>query len=309
MSEPLSPSEVHSLFAGLNLAGSVTDATGRSNSASDQTWAGDQFTLPMTLDGNEFATLKAWQETFRREWSHTWTEPFASRFAIQNSTLRVIRLRDFVSAHSEWQGFQVVATRHDRPLWVALDATLVAAHVDCLLGSQESVSQPTLRTPGPLEQQLTCRLVRSIGDALLGSRPAADWQIKTVNSANDWIAGIPVYLACEIVQFDFELRCSETSGHLSLAIPRGACGTLSSPQSSVPSTAVSETTKFQLRATLPTISLSPTELQELQVGDVLLTSQGNQAPCQVSWDGQQRFTASVGAHQGRKAIRLTAAID
>jgi flagellar motor switch protein FliM len=309
MSEPLSPSEVQSLFAGLNLAGGATETTGGSNSASDQTWAGDQFTLPMALDGNELATLQAWQEAFSQEWSRTWTEPFASRFAIQNGTVRVIRLRDFVSAHGDWQGFQVISMRHDCPLWVTLDATLVAAYVDCLLGGQEPAGPLPRRTPGPLEQQLTARLVRSVCDALFGSTPATDWQIRAVNSTTDWIAGIPVYLACEIVQWDFELRSSETSGHLSLAIPRSACSTLSSSHANTRSSPASATATLKLRATLPTISLSSTELQELQVGDVLLTSQGDQAACLVSWDGQQRFTASIGAHQGHKAIRLAAATD
>ena len=309
MSETLSPSEVQSLFAGLDLAGSAAGMHGRSIAASDPTWSGDQFTLPMALDGGEHAALLAWQAAFGKDWSAAWTEPFVSRFSLGNTELHVIRLRDFVTAHAGWQGFQVTAGERGFPVWLALDDPLLGAHLDCLLGGDEGATPTALRARGPLEQQLAGRFVQSVCESLFAPRTAAGWQIKAVNSEADWIAGIPVFLACEIVQFDFEIVGAGVIGRLSVGIPRGACHKLHSPQaSSSPSIAASSTT-VQLKATLPTLSLLPTEFQQLQVGDVLLTSQNDQAPCQVSWDGQQRFTASVGSHQGHKAIRLTAATD
>lgn len=305
MSETLSHSEIQSLFAGLDLAGGAAGSLGRSASTPEQTWAADQFTLPMTLDGPELAALQAWQTAFGTRWSTAWTEPFASRFTLQNAELKVVRLRDFVNRHEGWQGYQVTAGERQVPVWMALDANLVATHLDCLLGGTEPVSDLTPRPRGPLEQQLTSRLVTGLCEALFSSQGAAEWQIKPVNSAADWIAGIPVYLSSEIVQFDFELRCSGASGHLSLGIPRGACDRLSSFRAAPAANSTRNIQTVQLRVTLPPIPLSLTEFQELQVGDVLLTPQGNQDPCLVSYDGRPRFTASIGAHQGHKAIRLT----
>ncbi len=305
MSESLSPSEVQSLFAGLNLAGGAAASTGRLNSAADQTMPGDQFTLPMSLNGDELESLQAWHTELGKAWSRGWTERFASRFTLHTAGLSVVRLRDFISEHTAWQGFQVAPTGHEFPIWVVLDVPLVAAHLDCLLGGTEPAGQPTPRSASPLEQQLTGRLVRSICESLPGSRTTSDFRITAVNSTADWIAGVPVYLACEIVQLDFELRGSGFNGHLSLAIPRVACDALTLPHAAVLPNRNSAGRSLQLRATLAPISLSPTELQELQVGDVLLISQGDQAQCLVSWDGQQQFTATVGAHQGHKAIRLT----
>ncbi|MDB5338926.1 MAG: flagellar motor switch protein FliM [Planctomycetaceae bacterium] len=309
MSETLSPSEIQSLFAGLDLAGGATGSPSRLSSMPEQTWAADQFTLPMALDGEELAALQAWQTAFGKSWSATWTDPFASRFTLQNANLKIVRLRDFVTGHAGWHGFQVTASQGGFPVWMALDDSLVAAHLDCLLGGTEPASELTARTLGPLEQQLTGRLVAGLSESLFTSQADAKWQIKPVNSAEDWIAGIPVYLSCEIVQFDFEIRGSGANGHLSLGIPRGACDKLSSFRAARTSTSASIPTAVQLRVTLPPIALSPTEFQELQVGDVLLTPQGDQAPCLVSCDGQPRFTASIGSHQGHKAIRLTAVIE
>lgn len=308
MSETLSPSEIQSLFAGLDLAGGPTGSLGRSTSIPEQTFAADQFTLPMAMDGEELAALQAWQTAFGKSWSQTWTEPFSSRCSLQIADLQVVRLRDFVTTRAGWQGFQVTASQHGFPVWIALDDTLVAAHLDCLLGGTEPSTDLTPRAYGPLEQQLTGRLVTGLCESLFASHAAAEWQIKIVNSTADWIAGIPVYLSCEIVQFDFDLRCSGANGHLSLGIPRGACHRLSSFRTPGTSTATSPTA-VQLRVTLPPISLSPIEFQDLRVGDVLLTPQVGQAPCLVSCHGQPRFTASIGSHQGHKAIRLIAAAE
>ncbi len=309
MSETLSPSELQSLFAGLDLAGGAAGPHGRSFSTSDPNWSGDQFTLPLTLTGEEQAALLAWQAAFGKDWSAAWTEPFASRFRLGKVELHVIRMRDFVTDHASWQGFQVTAGERGFPVWLALDDPLLAAHLDCLLGGDEGATRPALRARGPLEQQLAGRLVQSVCASLFAPQTAARWQVKAVNSTTDWIAGIPVYLACEIVQFDFEIVGPGAIGQLSLGIPRGACHKLHSPQTGGIPAVTSSSTTVQLRVTLPTVSLSPTEFQQLQVGDVLLTSQNDRAPCQVFWGGRQRFTASVGSHQGHKAIRLTAAKD
>ncbi len=308
MSETLSPSEIQSLFSGLDLAGGATGSLGRPTSAPGQTWAADQFTLPMTLDGEELASLQAWQAAFGKRWFQAWTEPFSTRFSLPNADLKIVRLRDFVTHHAGWQAFQVTASQRGFPVWIAFDDTLVAAHLDCLLGGTEPSTDLTLRARGPLEQQLTGRLVTGLCEALFASQ-ATEWQIKPVNSTADWIAGIPVYLSCEIVQFDFEIRCSGASGQLSLGIPRGACDGLRSSHTPRTSRSGPRPTATQLRVTLPPISLSPTEFQDLRVGDVLLTPQVDQAPCLVSCDGQPRFTASIGSHQGHKAIRLIAVTE
>lgn len=308
MSETLSPSEIQSLFAGLDLAGGGAEPRGRSAAAPDPIRAADQFTLPMSVDGVELAALKAWQAALGKSWSGAWTESLAGRFTLRTAELAVVRLRDFVASHAGWQGFQVTAREHGCPVWIAADDALVAAHLDCVLGGTEPVTQPPRRLRGPLEQQLTGRLITGLCESLFQSAAAA-WQVKAVNSTVDWIAGIPVYLSCEIVQFDFEVRCSGISGHLSLGIPRAACHQLCGTAATGTLAAVPSTQAVQLRATLAPISLSPSELQELQVGDVLLIPQHEQGACQVTWDGQQRFTASIGAHQGHKAVRLTAEVE
>ncbi|MES2788948.1 MAG: hypothetical protein V4719_04945, partial [Planctomycetota bacterium] len=229
MSETLSPSEVQSLFAGLDLSGGATASPGRQPAAPEQTWSSDQFTLPVAVAGDELARLQAWQTAFGTSWSQAWTAPFSSSFSLKKpSDLRVVRLRDYVTQHVGWQGFQVTSSRHDFPLWVALDDVLVAAHLDCLLGDQTPSAGAAQRSRGLLENQLTSRLVNSVCEALFIARAGTtpEWQFKPVSSVADWIAGIPVYLSCEIVQFDFEVFFSGTSGRLSLGIPRGACDRL-----------------------------------------------------------------------------------
>jgi flagellar motor switch protein FliM len=56
-------------------------------------------------------------------------------------------------------------------------------------------------------------------------------------------------------------------------------------------------------------SIAAAELADLRVGDIIATETDVNAPVLVSIDGVARFGGKPGVYQGRKAVRLTEAIE
>lgn len=311
----LSPSEMHSLFAGLDLASGGAGHCGSVQSARNPPPNADQFTLPLELAADEQAGLQGWQVAFSEHWKETWPESIRNRWSIRNISCKVTRLRDFIAANVDRHRFQMATANTEFMHWLTFDNRLIAAHLDALLGANDT--DPTSgehRMWGPLEHQLTGRLVNGISDSLLPALPGATrsgWKISAVDSAEEWLAGLPVFLSCELVEFDLEISCSGSAGRFNIGIPRAIVSRYLDSRSSFAASPARSITgssgeSESLRATLNPISLSQADFNQLEVGDVLLTGDGAQAICQVSLNGQPKFQATIGSHQGHKAIRLVA---
>lgn len=309
----LSPSELQSLFGGLRPTPTATGLGGATDAGLHAFSAPCQFTLPLVLDPQQQATAKSWQAAFAERWKQTWPAPLRLRFIVANSTVEATRLQDFATAHVDWQRFQVQATSPEFALWIAVDDCLATAHLDCLLGACETNFTPNFpRQRGPLERQLTTRLIQAVCDSLcLPGTRQSQWQIELLDSPSDWVAGAPMFLASELIQFAFEVKGARSTGHLSLGIPRqllrAELGSQTVEQTSPRPTPTDQPLDtIALRATLDTVKLSHSELEELQVGDVLLTSQDAPSTCVITVNGEPKFQATIGSHEGHKAVRLLA---
>ena len=313
MSEALSPSELRSLFSGLDLTSSA--ASQREDAGGAEALAdGDQFLLPISLAVGELTAAQQWQAEFLGRWKHTWTGASSGHLSFESSGPQVIRLRDFIAQHDTIHRYHATAAELQLPVWVALDEPLVGAHLDCLLGARDlGTTAAGKRSHGPLEHQLTGRLVDSICHAL--EKPVAGnrqltWQFKRANSPAEWAAESPLYLSAELLQFEFDVAFAGTRGRLSLGLPRRHVGRLfplptqprgtpddnSGPDGRAP---------IIVRATLAPIILTVADFEQLQVGDVLLTSQNDLAPCIVTCGSDPAFRATLGQHHNHKAIQLT----
>jgi flagellar motor switch protein FliM len=306
----LSPSEIESLFGGLDLS-RTTALNSLDKTDTNQTLAAGQFALPLSLVESDRAHLHAWHAECVERWKQTWPESIRHRWSIGSVSIDVQRLRDFFSTIDGWRAFQVSSESADQAHWIVLDDGLIAAHLDCVLGASDlEPSSDRCQTWGPLEAQLTNRLVADISHSLFPSPAASSnpaWQIAPIDPATDWLSRVPVFLSAEIVQFHLEVNCSGSTGRVRLAIPRSIANTLRATSGTTPASSSSKV--VELRATLLPIALSRSELNQLQIGDVILTGQPGEATCLVQVTGQRTFEASIGSHQDHKAVRLRPAID
>ena len=64
-----------------------------------------------------------------------------------------------------------------------------------------------------------------------------------------------------------------------------------------------------MRVTLAETQIAAGELADLRVGDIIATETAADSPAIVSIEGAAKFRAKPGTYQGRKAVRLTEAME
>lgn len=306
MSDTLSPSEFQSLFGGLDLSSQRTPSHARNPvEAADLS---SQFTLPLSLAPADQARLHAWQTTFIRRWQQSWSDAFRKRFCVGESSIALTRLREFVDRHRAWKAFEVRVTQSDFVFWLAIDDQLVTDHLNLLLGAQsDDLSAVTARNWGPVEVQLTSRLVHTVCSSLLPAGHAFD--SKAVDFSADWIAHAPVFLLTEVIQVELQLLCGQSVGSLRLGIPSKVAQAWFASDDDPGAEKLSienpaGDNSIKLRATLGPIQITSAELRRLEIGDVILLGGGADPQCDVRLNLEHRFTAIIGSHQGLKAIQL-----
>lgn len=308
----LSPSEMHSLFHGLDLTGTVPNIAGNAGTSLPPNSPTAQFVLPLEVGSAERTVLIACQAEFRERWPQTWPGILRERFSLTDSQVGSMRLQQFLAAVGDDGCFQAQAA-DQTTLWLMIDETFVRAYSDLLLGASNAADVPGKRyATGPLERQLASRLVQTACELLFSSSlpaSARNWQIEPIASSVGGIASAPVFLACEMVHMDFDISCAVSTGRISLAIPRGqlanwSAGRLNQKSAAHDGTCHETAETVNLRVVLNPLELSHAEFAQLQIGDVLLTGQPGQSPCSVELNGETKFQATVGSHQGHKAIRL-----
>lgn len=330
MSVPLSPSELHSLFSGLDLASghSIRDSN-RGVEFNRQWTAGDlEFDSAQPLWVVE--GLEAWQAEFRRRLREVFSQTHQPAWDACSQPGASIRLHHFVAAQRTRQGFRSDSLIPGTPVWIVFDPHFVATHLDLTLGateSQASVAQLPARGPiklGPLEMRLFQRCVFSVCHALTqttGLLDVREYPLHSLMSEEAWIAGIPINLTSILATLEFQLSLGEYSGRLTIALTREGLQSLipsrgpGSPEFRVRNSDLPGAPSLEpgascstLRVVLARATLTFKELASLQAGDVVLTSQACDAPCEVWVDGAPRFEAQAVTYQGHKAVHLTGQI-
>ena len=303
----LSPSEIQSLFQGLDLTRVP---------ANDDIPVAHQYTLPLEIAPAERAGLVAWQSTFGEQWRQSWPEQLRRRFALKCKALRADRFCDCIPHQSDQCCVHVRASNAAEMFWMAIDQHFVSAHLDCLLGASHSEPAADARRMwGALEQQLTAGLIRGAADVVFPDLiPAGECQshISYLSSSSEWVDRSAQFLSTEVIHFTFEIGTDAFRGEVSLIVPRSACRRLLAISKSAPRShglengdATNANELTAMRVTLPPLELSLAACGQLQVGDVLVSQHPIDAPCHVSLADGVEFQATLGSHQGHKAIRLS----
>lgn len=317
MSDTLSPSEIQSLFGGLDLSRGLQSAAGPVDASAVANGGAGQFTLPLCLVAVEQAGLLAWQGEFSRRWQQDWTDGFRERFSLGESSVSVTRLRDFIATHQNWRSFQLTTMQPDHTIWIALDDQFLKHYLDFVLAVSPADAKDTgVRNWGSVEIQLTGRLVQGAGRALsdASTHDQPTFRVTPLEFSSEWAAAAPIFLLSELVQLEFELHCGLSVGRMHVGVPRALAHSWSKSggSGSVDHHAARpapQTDAVDLRATLAAIQITRSELQQLEVGDVILLGGDAEAQCEVTLNGESGFQATFGSHAGSKAIQLKTAMN
>jgi flagellar motor switch protein FliM len=188
---------------------------------------------------------------------------------------------------------------------VSMAPDVLLTMIDCMLGGGREPAAPLRRPLTDIEVRLADRILKPFISAL-----KAAWETATKLSM-EFIprrsAAAPSKTA--FVRVQFELDMAAARGLMSLQIPlttvalllgqRNAAGTDSNC-----STPSKDSNTVELVASLGDTPITPDELANLAIGDVITTDRPATEPIAVSQDGVVKFQARLGASQGRKALEI-----
>ncbi len=211
----------------------------------------------------------------------------------------------------------------DEPLAMKLSLPLVAGFVDRLLGGgSESIADPAaeLRSLSETDRQLASRLSdairQSFVEAIQSKNDAESCRLDRISTAlsEAWLSD------CELVRLTFDVRFVQGAGSFDLLLSVDLAESLADQLTVAEKKQRYESESDRLRLTdwakasrvtvrLAQTSLSPGDLNNLAIGDVLLTEADAGQPCEVLIDDRVTFLAEAGQLDGQKAARLLQAIS
>jgi flagellar motor switch protein FliM len=112
-----------------------------------------------------------------------------------------------------------------------------------------------------------------------------------------------------LVCVHFELDMAAARGAMQLRIPLTTVALLLAQRSSTDATSdgsvtLPDSNTVELVASLGDTQIAPEELANLAIGDVITTERSASEPITVTQDGVVKFSARLGASQGRKALEI-----
>jgi flagellar motor switch protein FliM len=196
----------------------------------------------------------------------------------------------------------------DDRLMLDVEPAILYPMIDRLLGGRGDEPPPG-RPLGDIELPLAARIVR----LFLGQLQAAwksvlnlKFDILQVESNPRLLRVLPSDEMVVVV--GFQLTIGELSGMMRLCLPCRAMQRMGETHRQTPPSCDGETL-VEVAVTLATTPIAAQELESLRVGDIIATETAVGSPVVVSVAGQPRFRGEPGVCQGRKAVRLTEAID
>jgi flagellar motor switch protein FliM len=201
----------------------------------------------------------------------------------------------------------------DSRIAVDISLSILLTAINRMLGGSLRDAPLPARPLTQIEQTLSGRFVDRVSRELqvvLGGESTAVWKADPVAEYPDH-AEVPSSTKT-VMSIDFAVQMGSTCGLLRFAIPwslleqaaRGHnAGATRIGESAGPEASV------QLSAVIARWQLSPTELGDLQVGNVIEMDADVGAAIEVELNGNLRFYASPGALRGHRAVKIERVAD
>jgi flagellar motor switch protein FliM len=219
----------------------------------------------------------------------------------------------------------LVAPPLEENLLLEISPSIAYPMIDRMLGGGREMAVVAKRPLTPIERRLMGRVTTLFGQELRRA-----WQtVIDVSPAVERVETNPQLLEIfapdePIVAIKFELAIGESRGNMTLCLSLSNLATIrraSAREGAMrgASNSTASTTGLDISPPAgPTVELvvhlartkiGAAELAGLEVGDMIATGTPVNSPLPVSLDGAIRFHGRPGAFQGRKAVRLTEAIE
>jgi flagellar motor switch protein FliM len=201
----------------------------------------------------------------------------------------------------------------DDRLMLDIGPSILHPMIDRLLGGAGGEEPPLGRPLTEIELCLAARIVRLfLQECRRAWKSVLDLRLDVLQVEDNPRLSRILPTDEMMIVVGFELIVGEARGTMSLCFPSRAIERLGDkllPASPAPGGPLVPDLLAEVQVTLAETQITAGELADLRVGDIIATETAADAPAAVSIAGSAKFRAKPGAYQGRRAVRLTEAVE
>jgi len=309
----LTPSEIEALTNGLGHASSPTAeiqlppagaAELRTRGAMDRAELRRQPSAEVGWDGHLQNVVRSVMNSFAAGAAAELEGPTRAEISIEVESIREMAYGEFVLRMDNPTCVQLLdVSPFDSQFVLELHPSILFPMFDRLLGGGQ-LPAPIVRRPlTDIEGRLTGRITRLLVTGLVDAwQPIFDVEVRTAKLLCN-----PRLLRSEnpnerMVVTRFQMAIGDCQGPLQLALRQSSLVALRERLLAPPAALTLPTS--QLAVVVAQLQLTPERLEQLQVGDVLISTTELGQAAVVTLDGQPRCGAKLGSFEGHKAIEI-----
>jgi flagellar motor switch protein FliM len=270
------------------------------------------FQQAQSLDREHLRRLRTLHEGLAGSFGAALSDLLRNPVNVSVTTIDQVTYGEFISGLETPSCFNLLKAEPlgDR-LMLDVEPSILYPMIDRLLGGGHENEPPPSRPLSEIELPLAARITRLFLQQLCHVwKSSLDVDLKLavlqVESNPRLLRVLPADEM--VVLVGFQLGIGDLRGMMRLCLPCRAIRRIGDRLRQAPRDG-NGGALVEVDVTLVTTPITTAELAGLQVGDIIATEMGVDAPAVVSIGGEAKFHAKPGVCQGRKAVRLTKAIN
>ena len=307
MADILSRTEVESLLAALDVGPTTEPAPA------------------LCLDQEQISRLQAIHQTFSSEFAAKLSETLRSYVTVKLNGLDEVTFQNFLSGLEDPTCLNCLAPEDgDGHIFLALNPSIAFPILDRLLGGRP---QPTKKVPRRSLTNIDLKLLARVTELAIQSlqsawSPICELKLRSTRVETNCLRCDVLSAEEEVVRIAFDVAMDDVRGNIQLCLPITFLQTISTTTDvadadtdgtdDIRDTSNGQTDIAENRANvivnLANLSLSTTEIRNLEVGDVMLTEAKPDQALQVLVNGRPMYNGHPGVLDGHKAVQISAVI-